>query len=223
MDHQIAEETGAVERYVLNEYSPEERAAFEAHFFDCPACAEQVRDAAVFVANAGHILRKQVKQPGMQPSQAKRGRLRFDWFRPILIAPSAIAALLAVIVGYQNLVTVPALEKPQVLSTEVIAPAARATAPVIPVDRSLPRFNMNFLVDAPRVFASYVCQLRDGRGNIVLTVGSGARDVSSFTLSLLLPAEKFPDGAYELDLVPSSDPGTPVERYTFVIQTRTPQ
>jgi anti-sigma factor RsiW len=43
MHHQNALATKASERYLLGEMDEPERFEFEAHYFDCPACAEDVR------------------------------------------------------------------------------------------------------------------------------------------------------------------------------------
>jgi len=39
MGHEEAEQTNAVERYLLNELADEERMRFEAHYFECSICA----------------------------------------------------------------------------------------------------------------------------------------------------------------------------------------
>ena len=46
MDHQQAIATHATERYLLNELGDTERDAFEAHYFACAICAEDVRTGA---------------------------------------------------------------------------------------------------------------------------------------------------------------------------------
>ena len=52
MEHDWATRLVAAERYLLGELSDAERDQFEEHFFDCPACAEEVRAGAIFEANA---------------------------------------------------------------------------------------------------------------------------------------------------------------------------
>ena len=49
MDHRQATQLTAVEKYLLDELTPEVRDQFEEHFFDCQDCAADLR------ATAGHI------------------------------------------------------------------------------------------------------------------------------------------------------------------------
>ena len=51
MDHNDAIGCQAATRYVAGELSTEARDAFEAHFFDCAECAEEVRWEQIFAAN----------------------------------------------------------------------------------------------------------------------------------------------------------------------------
>ena len=56
MTHQQAVDTLASERYLLDEMREPERFEFEAHYFDCEECAEEVRLA--------HMIREEaVKRP----------------------------------------------------------------------------------------------------------------------------------------------------------------
>ena len=57
MEHQTAVERRFTERYLLGELSPEEAAEFEAHFFECPVCADEVRQSAHLIANVKDVLR----------------------------------------------------------------------------------------------------------------------------------------------------------------------
>ncbi len=230
MEHEFAEKTAVVDRYLLNEVSAEERVAFEAHFFDCPICSDKVRKGAIFIDAAKEIMCAEA--PNMVPNvDTARTPSWFVWLRQGLnqvlrlpaLAPSFAALALATVVGYQNLVTLPALRQPQVLSMAVIAPLAREKAPVITVDPRLPHFNVNFMVDSPRVYPSYVCQFRNESGREVLTLDSGPQDVSSFTLGFLLQLSQFPDGRYELTLRPRLDPTVVVQRYTFVVRRDVPK
>ena len=213
MEHETAEKTLSAERYLLNEMDAEERSAFESHFFNCPICAERVRDGAAFGDNA-----KRVLQEERFAAKARGDRFSlFQWLRPAVLIPVFASLCLAAIVVYQNVVTLPAFRAPRVLSTVVLAPLSRQRTPVVTIDSGKPLFNVNFTVDAPRVYPKYSCEFRDSRGGLVLAVDCGGQTVSSFTLSLLLPASKFSDGTYELTLR-SDNPAGFAERYTFAIQ-----
>ncbi len=50
MEHKTAIKTLAAERYLLGEMPDEERDEFEAHYFTCTECAEEVRHAAALAA-----------------------------------------------------------------------------------------------------------------------------------------------------------------------------
>jgi anti-sigma factor RsiW len=52
MEHDEAEKSQAVERYLLGELPVTEREAFEEHYFSCPECAEEVRAGLLLQANA---------------------------------------------------------------------------------------------------------------------------------------------------------------------------
>jgi hypothetical protein len=49
MAHEEAEKTNAVESYLLNDLTEEQRSRFEEHYFECPACADAVMAGQVFI------------------------------------------------------------------------------------------------------------------------------------------------------------------------------
>ena len=104
MDHELAVKSQACEKYLLGELSPELRDAYEQHYFGCAECAAQLRAAAELMAAGREIL---AEAPAAVP-QADYVRVRSGWMRSMnpLAAIPAFAVLLLVI-GYQNLVTVP--------------------------------------------------------------------------------------------------------------------
>ena len=57
MEHNEAVRTQAAERYVLGELPPPLRDEFEAHYFDCQECAQDVKAVAEFVDNVRAVLR----------------------------------------------------------------------------------------------------------------------------------------------------------------------
>lgn len=218
MDHKLAEQNGTVERYLLNELMPDERVSFEEHLFDCPICGDLVRSGAISIENLKEVFRKEpARAAAIETIETKRFNWA-TWFRLPNLVPSFAAATLLALVCYQNFVYIPSLQRPAVLSDNVIAPATRSEAPTIQVDRNRPLFNMNFAVDSPRVYALYTCEFqRQGQGT-VLKMDSGPRQFASFTLNLLLPQKEFPAGHYVMIVRPKTEPDTEIQRYEFVIE-----
>jgi anti-sigma factor RsiW len=56
VDHQSAVDRNLTERYVLGELETAEADEFEEHFFDCAACADDVRRASILAANLKAVL-----------------------------------------------------------------------------------------------------------------------------------------------------------------------
>lgn len=218
MDHKLAEKTGTVERYLLNELAPEERLAFEEHLFDCPICGDLVRSGAISIDNVREVLREEPDKAIASETAGSRISKWAAWFRPARLIPSFAGLALVAIVCYQNFVYIPSLERPEVLTDNVIAPVARSESRAITVDRSRPLFNLNFEVDSPQVYPLYTCEFQlQGQGT-VLKMDSGTRQYASFTMDLLLPTKLFPAGHYVMILRPKAEPGIEIQRYEFVIE-----
>jgi hypothetical protein len=139
MTHQQAIDGMASERYLLDEMSEVERFEFEAHYFDCAECAEDVRvgDMIREEARGGGARDTKVTNvvqatfPGHRSSKSEGGWKRFSQ-----AVPWAAAAALALMVGYQSFVTVPALKDS--VASEPLAPvmlrgATRGTVPVVAI------------------------------------------------------------------------------------------
>lgn len=67
MEHQTAVELRFAERYLLGELSPDEAAGFEAHYFECAVCADEVRQGAHLVANLKAVLQEGVHEQTISP------------------------------------------------------------------------------------------------------------------------------------------------------------
>ena len=224
MNHQLAEQTQAVDKYLLNEMSETERLEFEAHYFECQTCADQLRQDVIAIDNLKQVLldeqRETAEQRVSTATQARKNWL--SWLRPATLVPAIAALALALVVGYQNFVYIPGLTRPQALETVPIPSAARDSGPVVAIDRRSPMFNLSFDVDSPQAYPSYVCDFQtEGKGSIV-QVNSGPRKVAAFTLEVLLPTSQFPPGHYVMILRPASQPETVLSRFSFAIQDKEP-
>ncbi len=136
MTHAQAIETHAVERYLLNEMPEADRDAFEAHYFDCEVCADDLRIAALMRDGARAGLAQPAAPPvaAATPATVTAFRPRRAW-TPAVFVPWAAAAVLALATTYQAVWVVPSLRE-QVVGTQVLVPvtlrpASRGAEPVV--------------------------------------------------------------------------------------------
>ena len=215
MDHQKAVDLHASERYFLGELSEIESEAFEAHFFECVHCAEDVCTTAAFADNAKAVFLEQPFRKAVH-SKEKRGWLgSFSGFwNPLQAAPMAAAVLMAALVGYQSLVVIPALRQPLIVSTLTLRPASRGEEPVYRVrsgDRFLP---LRVEVNPRQPVAEYRCELRADSGLVLFPMTTTAPQ-SGTPLTVLLPLAKLKPGHYTFVVADAQK--NEIERYPFVL------
>jgi len=199
MTHSEAVQQMAAEQYLLNELAPEVRDAFEDHVFECQECALDLRMGAAFVDEAKVQLRW-LGKAAERPAKARKPQW-FSWFGPAFAVPSF--ALLLILVGYQNLATIPALRRaaaePAVLPWVSIHTDTRAVA-AIPVTADRQR-GVALLVDLPQQpsFSTYVFELYDAQGQKVWKSAGSAQEVSgNGALTVFIPAQGLKEGSYSL-------------------------
>jgi hypothetical protein len=230
MDHSEAVQQMAAERYLLDELTPDAREAFEEHAFDCPDCALDLRAAVAFVDEA-KVQLPELAQRSVAPAPPASGKRRvkwdswFSWARPAFAVP-AFAALL-IVVGYQNLVTLPGLRteatQPRLLPWVSVHGATRGGAGTqISADRvhgvALPLdLSPQTGVDA---YPSYSFDLLDPQGKLVWTgaMAAPAADGSgSQRVLLAIPGAVLRDGGYTVAVSGVGPHGerVPIEKYLF--------
>jgi len=189
MDHNSAVHSQAVERYLLGEMSADERNQFEQHYFECAECARGVMDGNSLAA-------------GLKESFATRlvpRRNPWLWW-----SPAFAAAALALVVIYQNALTIPKLRasiEPQPLSTTVLR-VVRSAAPQVTLAPGQRVFNLVIDVNTPGLSSSLDCEILGPAGARIWRLSAPLTDGS---VSLLLPASLFPDGDYILVLQPGNE------------------
>src|ERR1700722_2582193 len=124
MDHTAVVRTKMTERYLLAELEPAERDEFEEHFFECQECALDVSAGAQFVAGSKVVLAES-SAPAPVPAAPGPGWARYGWWSWLRPQVAAVAlSLLLVMLGYEELVTVPRLRSDasqvQVLPTALV-------------------------------------------------------------------------------------------------------
>jgi len=153
MDHTTVSRQLMTSRYFLGELSEQEREEFEAHYFDCPECAADVRASFSFAVNVREAL-------FAAPARANPKRQsRFGFWNWRLTALAAANLALVACVGYETLWLVPDLQSrlsranaPQPAHVLVVPPAAKGEGEPIQVHVSdgvlTPLFDLGQRFDA---------------------------------------------------------------------------
>src|SRR5712671_4456867 len=170
MDHPEATRLMAVEKYLLNELSPELRKSFEEHLFECSECEFDVHAGYALIDGSKDVFSSVVEVaeahvPG-KPNQW------LAWFRPAIAVP--VMALLLVVVSYQNFVTVPKLkgivaaaQSPQLLNPIYLtAGTNRGTNDVVATTKRNHPLAVTLDIPAETRFTSYVCELQSPSGEL---------------------------------------------------------
>jgi len=204
MNHDEAIQLKAAEKYLLGELSAELRDQYEDHYFGCAECAREVRTGAVFIDNARDVLGSGfVAEAGAKHQPARSGGWWTALLRPAFAIPAL--ALLLLVAGYQNAVTIPhlktALSQSDVAQTlpsfSLISENSRGGAPLaISVPAGKP---FSFFVDIPPKgsYASYACEFRTESGTPELSLNISA-DEAKRTVQLLIPAGRLAPGKHVL-------------------------
>jgi hypothetical protein len=202
MTHSEAIQSAATERYLLDEMSEAERQAFEAHYFECAECADEVRVAA--------RMRDGVAA-GLAASAAARPRA--SHMRSPVIAWAAAAALV-VVAGYQALLL---QRRPEPIGAQALAPvtvraASRGADVVVPYAGPDRPITLALPIDVlPATPLTY--DVRSDSG--VIASGSAVAPNAGAPLLLLLPGWTVrPQTHYSL-AVHRAD-GTLVDEFRFV-------
>jgi hypothetical protein len=96
MTHQEIQDREIIERYVRRRLAPDERRAFQEHYFECDECFERVQTAARFVAAVRQASRKGLLAEGEAEPQPWWASL----FTPAFGFAAAAALLLAATLGW---------------------------------------------------------------------------------------------------------------------------
>jgi hypothetical protein len=222
MDHGQALAMKASERYLLGEMSEYERFDFESHYFVCETCAEDVRTGVVLARAIKAVCDddETASSKKGKPEKSSHKRGWFDWLSPSVFAPTATAAALAVVVGYQAFVVIPpmrAVAEPQAQEAVTLHAETRGEPPVVSVDQGsgLSILTIDVNMGEPGQKITYELLRPSGA-----TVKTGMARVPSAGSQLLFPiptALLRPEGVWTLILHPPAGTESATERYPFKI------
>ncbi len=226
MEHP-AGDSYTVERYLLGELAPAERDAFEAHYFGCPECANDLKLTAAFIGAA----RRELRGGGLAKVAARPGRepwFAFLW-RPQFLSP--VAALLLLALVYQNVLVYPGvrgevarLSRPEILaSISLIGSNSRGGAVASGTLHDGDSLLLSFDVPAGERFTGYSAELIDPNGRTLVQLPITAEQAKD-TVSLRVPESHWQPGDYALVVRGAggaTGSGSVVARYAFSVHGST--
>jgi hypothetical protein len=228
MDHNEAVRLQAAAKYILGEVPENLRDEYEEHFFDCAECARDLKAAAVFADTTREVLRAAPEKSVERHAVPARGEW-FAWFRPLVAVPAF--AVLLLILGYQNFVTIPnGKVKPVSAAAQILFSSypLRGVNTAGDEGRTLSirqgeAFLLNFDFVPTRSFDNYLAQLQDASGHVLLESriagGNANREAH-----LPIPAGMLRQGKYLLAFYgdPSGagkiDPQTDAGQLSFTVE-----
>lgn len=206
MDHKLATDSMAVERYLLGELTSDELKLFEEHAFVCDECGDAIDNGVAFLDNGRALV---------------EGERRFFWGRVKAWVPTAVAAGLALVVGMQNLVTIPALRQAATSGPAIqVVPMLEAERVRGSGDQHPPAGKPWILVvniPSEPTYPSYHCELRDASGRVRASLIVTEEQAKQAVPMLLSP---LPAGSYILSIEGVREDGnrTPVDSHPIKVQ-----
>ena len=237
MDHNEAVRLQAAEKYVLGKLPKEQHAAYEEHYFDCQACAEEIKATVAFMESARQVVGEEAAQAIDEKKLVPAAAQTAGWFgwllRPAFAVP--VFAALLLLVGYQNGVTIPRLKDSSssqigqtISSSFQLRGSVRGgnegddTANKVRV-RAEESFALNFDFTPTGTFSEYDWQLRDQAGRAVKS-GHISGDKKYQAVSLNVAGGVESAGKYNLIFFGSADSAgqaankNEVQRLTFTVE-----
>lgn len=222
MIHEEAASALASERYLLGELSADEREAFEAHFFSCDACAEELRSAAALLEGAATGLAGSSAPAPVVPMVPK-GLVQMPrrWYHSAAV-PWAAAAALACITTYQAFWVLPSLRRdaaPVALVPVLLHPESRGQETVVNVTQQGGPVTLALEVNDPPRGAQITYELTNQAGRHIAS-GQVAAPAPGMPLLLLLPAWTVAgDMHYILTVHDAAAAARPLGEYRFAVST----
>ena len=197
MNHEEAIRTQAAERYLLGEMNEAERDAWEAHFFSCAVCAEELKASAGFVNAVQDFF---ASAPRTQAPERKPALAWLNWRELLRPVPAFACAMLLLVGGfalYQNTVTMPRLRQPQVMASVFLTQSRSGERKTISAQRE-GRFELRIELPPGGDFTAY-------EGQIISEPGSGPeRVVATIPISAQQAHEQIGISLYAGTLTPGN-------------------
>ncbi len=228
MDHAEAIKQKAAEKYFLGEMTPNERESYEEHYFECRECAADVKSTATLMYNAREIFRTEFASQAARASRRSESGGWFAWMRPAYAM--AAVAVLVLVVGYQNLVTIPNAKRrgmetmvQPLTSYSLVTSGSRGGSDLTFNVRPNAPFGIYVDIPANPKFSSYVADIQTESGASRFHINLSPEQAKE-TVQLLIPASVLASGRYNLvirgttDTAGQTGTGEEIARYPFSLQ-----
>jgi putative zinc finger protein len=207
MTHNEAVETYATERYLLGEMTEAERQSFEAHYFECEICADDLRIGSRMRDGVAAGL---LVAPAARTTRPARIYNYVSW---------AAAASLALIAGYEGMLLrqQPQLA-PQALAPVTLRAATRGAEAEVPVTPGAAAVTLAVPLDvAAGTPISYEVRSADAK-----VVASGTTDAPAggAPLLVMLPVWTVAPDTHYIFAVQRSADRSPIDQFGFVVRAR---
>jgi len=205
MKHDDAVKILAVEQYLLGEMPAAEREAFEEHYFECNICADELRSASGFIADARAIFAAEpegapaaVEQqpPPRTIVETRPARNWFAWLQP-QTAAFALAGVMVVSLGTITTLwrQVEQLSSPRIVDTTFLHGQTRGAASEIQVAAGMPQL---LKIDLPETSASRLRFLVESSDSKIVYELFQNAPPQGAQVNFLIPKLDVPAGEYRL-------------------------
>jgi len=188
MMHREIEDQEIIERYARNQLSPEQRQAFEEHFFGCDECFEKLQTTERFVAGINDAGNRGLLV-GATSANAAPARSWGSWMFPAFAASSCVAIVFAILAGWSVFFQMPQLRRQLSQASadasaqrEAIAALQRQMSAATQAETNLPLVMLQATRNAQASFNEAV--LPAGAAHLVVWVEVPAKNVLRFQLKV---------------------------------------
>ena len=206
MDHDCAIKSRAAEKYLLGELRGGERDEFEAHFFECAECGEEIRSADLFIESLREVLAEAPQTQRVTAITAKKepagGAGWWTWMGALRPA-FAYASLAAVLIISGESVWLLQMRRnlaeataPRMLASAVLRAETRGEAVRVYAPDGGPLL-LTFDVVAPQPYSRYRFQINSASDAKVLEL-TGAAPPPEKPVMLSIPGSRLAAGRYTL-------------------------
>ncbi|MGA3348415.1 MAG: zf-HC2 domain-containing protein [Candidatus Sulfotelmatobacter sp.] len=193
MDHNEANRLMASEKYLLDELSPDEVEAFEEHLFACHQCSTDVRAGSLFLEHCKVELAAPVAHAPVAATHEKASGW-FAWLRPTFAIPAM--AILLLVIGYQNLVTIPQSRQPGLLAATTVNLGTYGDNSSQLAVHEGQEFLVNIIVPPGQRYSAYKVDLYNPAG--VIEASIPVQDIARDTWPIKFPESSHLSGTYKI-------------------------